>query len=480
MYFSETLPMKGLCIHAHCYQPPREDPFSGAIPKEPGAFPYAHWNERIHAECYRPNALHGNFERISFNVGPTLFEWMETADPEVYHRILEADRYMLKQHGVGNALAQSYHHTILPLATTHEKRLQIRWGIADFNYRFGHLPEGMWLPETAVDYETLNILAEEGIQFVILAPWQAQHPVDPTQPYRIELSGHKHLTVFFYHQELSGRVSFDPHTTVNADTFTFRDLQAHYTPNPSHPQLLLIASDGELYGHHKAFRDLFLKHLLNVSAPEAGLTPTYPALWLKYHPPIASVAIREFTSWSCHHGVARWSTGCDCTGGNNAWKEKLRTALRTLARLIDETFLREVSPYFEDPWELVESYLAVRQGNISIDALLHSLSIKPLSNQDIRRFQQLLHAQWDRHRMFTSCGWFFDDLDRIEPRNVLAYAAHAMHLTYQATGNDLMLPMSSLLQENRSPYTGISALELLQSAEKQTHTSSETCSSTRW
>ena len=203
--------LRAISIHGHFYQPPREDPISGLIPKEMGAAPYGNWNERIHAECYLPNTLLGNFEKISFNIGPTLFSWMKTYDPSATRSIVAQDAANIRQNGVGNAIAQAYHHTILPLATREDKITQVEWGIADFEYQFGHRPIGMWLPETAVDLETLNILAEHGIEFTILAPWQAESDhLDVTEPYRVALSAGKSINVFFYHQGLSTAVSFNP------------------------------------------------------------------------------------------------------------------------------------------------------------------------------------------------------------------------------------------------------------------------------
>jgi alpha-amylase/alpha-mannosidase (GH57 family) len=189
--------IRSLCIHGHFYQPPREDPITGLIPQEVGAAPYQNWNERIHAECYRPNAELGNFERMSFNIGPTLFRWMESHDPDTYHRILAQDRANLERNGVGNAMAQAYNHTILPLATLADKRTQIKWGIADFTHRFGRKPEGLWLPETAADLETLTVLAEQDIQFTILAPWQGDlDPLDTSEPYRVALPDGRSIAVF--------------------------------------------------------------------------------------------------------------------------------------------------------------------------------------------------------------------------------------------------------------------------------------------
>ena len=218
--------MRALAIHGHFYQPPREDPLTGAIPNEFGAAPFGNWNERIHAECYRPNAELGNFERISFNVGPTLSSWMAGYDRSTYGAIVEQDRATVREFGVGNAIAQAYNHTILPLQSREDKVTQVAWGIADFEHHFGRKPQGLWLAETAVNTETLVVLADAGIEFTILAPWQADAPdVDTTEPYRVSLPGGRSITAFFYDRDLSGRVSFDPVMTSNADAFALHDLR---------------------------------------------------------------------------------------------------------------------------------------------------------------------------------------------------------------------------------------------------------------
>ncbi len=452
--------MRGLCVHGHFYQPPREDPVTGTIPSEPGASPFPNWNARIHYECYRPNAQLGNFGRMSFNMGPTLLNWMEHHDPATYQTIVEADRQNRRKYGVGNAMAQAYNHTILPLATPRDRALQIAWGITDFEHRFGRRPEGMWLPETAADHATLKEMARQGIRFTILAPWQATVPVSPTQPYRVPLGEGYEITVFFYHQELSGRVSFDPHTTTNADAFALHDALQAYEDTPI-PQMLLIASDGELYGHHKPFRDQFLKHLLQYAAPEAGLLPTYPTRWLRKYPVRAEVDIRDGTSWSCHHGVARWSTGCSCTPGDATWKGSFYRAMRALSNELDRVFEQFLQSMVHDPWYLLQAYILVRQGRKTLEDLLDREALYPVPPSLLPRIQQALEAQVERQRMFTSCGWFFEDFDRIEPRNNVAYAARAVWLTYQATGLNLLPKARQWLQEVESPRTGIRGNEVL-------------------
>ncbi len=412
---------------------------SGEIPPEEGAAPYANWNERIHAECYRPNAQAGNFERVSFNLGPTLAAWMEHYDAETLARIVAQDSANVTRYGVGNAIAQAYNHTILPLASKRDKITQVRWGIADFVHRFGRKPRGMWLPETAVDTETLMVFADHGIEFTILAPWQANVPLlDPTQPYLVSLPGGRRITVFFYHGELSARASFDDGMTVNADDFLAYEVLPRYNRSRQNaPQMLMLASDGELYGHHKSDRDKFLAYLTQHAAPEHGVEITYPALWMRRHPPRQTIPLRYDTSWSCHHGLARWSTGCSCTPGETSWKPALRQALNDLAAELDGVYYNYVHRVVDDPWELRDRYIEVVLRRATTAGLLEAMGAKRLPVQEVQRVEWLLESQYERQRMFTSCGWFFEDYDRIEPKNNTAYAAQAVWMLYQATGVDL-------------------------------------------
>lgn len=460
------------CVHGHFYQPPREDPLTGDIPIEPGAAPYRNWNERINAQCYRPNAQLGNFSRISFNVGPTLMEWMEKHDPETYRLIIEQERCTLERYGVGNGMAQAYNHTILPLASLEDKFTQVRWGIADFEYRFGHEPQGMWLPETAADDETLWVLAECGIKFTILAPWQAAPgpeapPLDPSHPYRVRLPGgpgrpDHEIVVFFYNQDLSTRVSFDPGATVNADRFVLEGLLPKYRLHKGkalEPQLILVASDGELYGHHQPFRDKFLAYLTDGALCNQPVTNVFPALWLRDHPVEHTIAIHQKSSWSCHHGVTRWMDSCDCTA-NNEWKAPLRQALKKIAEAVDAEYLEIAGRYFNDPWELRHQYIHVVHGTLSLEELVMSLADHPIGSSALFELRLLLRAQYERQRMFTSCGWFFDDFDRIEPRNNIAYAAQAVLLTEKAAEVDLSGMAQEALSHVRSWRTGLCADEL--------------------
>lgn len=451
--------LRAFSIHGHFYQPPREDPISGLIPREQGASPYRNWNERIHAECYLPNAQLGNFEKISFDVGPTLFSWMKAFDPSASRLIVAQDSANIQQNGVGNAIAQAYHHTILPLASWEDKVTQVEWGIADFEHQFGHKPMGMWLPETAVDLETLNVLAEHGIEFTILAPWQAEcDHLDVTEPYRVALSAGKSITAFFYHQGMSTGVSFNPHLTVNADEFVRNMVVPAYLAEKEQrgePQLLLIASDGELYGHHQRFRDRFLAHLVNGASSNVGLEKSYPALWLKKYPVHKWVSIRTDTSWSCHHGVERWRGDCGCTPGDGRWKGYLRQAFNHLAHNIDKVYADTLMVYKIDPWKLRNSYIHVILGHLPVEELIYQYAGRKLEREEVQQIWLLLEAQRERQRIFTSCGWYFDDFSRIEPRNNIAYAAQAVRLTSVATGMDLSRQVKADLQYVLSQETSL-------------------------
>jgi alpha-amylase/alpha-mannosidase (GH57 family) len=443
-----------LTIHGHFYQPPREDPLTGVIPLEPGSAPFRNWNERIHAECYRPNAAAGNLEKISFNFGPTLLEWMAHFDPDTLNAIVQQDRANVLKHGVGNAMAQAYNHTILPLASYRDKVTQVAWGVADFEHRFGRKPRGLWLPETAVDTETLMVMEDAGIEYTILAPWQANTlNLDPTEPYWISLPGHRRIIAFFYHGDLSGRVSFEPGITVNADVFARNELIKQFSlekKQRDEPQLLTIATDGELYGHHKPHRERFLQHLTNGATSELAIKTTFPALWLRHNPPRKTIAIHYNTAWSCHHGIARWGTGCPCTPGPSIWKHHLRTAFNQLAAAIDEAYYDYVRRYIVEPWSLRNRYIEVILGQRSARDLIRESAAVTLDEPTIQCLHWMLEAQYERQRMFTSCGWFFEDLNRIEPRNNIAYAAQAVWMVYQASGIDLTHRAIAWLKEATS------------------------------
>lgn len=456
---------RALSIHAHFYQPAREDPLTGEIPIEPGAHPYENWNERIYQHCYKPNAELRNFERISFNIGPTLMDWMDRFHPETVVQIIEQENSNYQKYGVGNALAQPFHHTILPLATYEDKVTQISWGITDFTKRFGHAPVGMWLPETAVDLESLRIMVDHGIEFTILAPWQAVDPnLDVTQPYYVELGQGKKIVVFFYHREISTQLSFDPFSTTNADQFAAMSVMSIFNSiDPSSPpRILLAASDGELYGHHQPFRDKFLDHLLNGSLSRQNVRYTYPGLWLRKFPPQKSIQIYESTSWSCHHGIMRWSNGCSCTPDSD-WKSYLKSATDQVAKTFDHYFNLAIQSWHQDPLEIREKYGQVIS-HIKTEEDFLQEQFPDLAVKDRVKVKSLLWALIDRQRMYTSCGWFFEDLDRIEPKNVIAYAAQSVFWMESAIGVSLFPEVSPAFARVKSKRKKLNGLEVFSKA----------------
>ncbi len=457
---------KSFCIHGHFYQPPRDDPFTGVIPEEIGAAPFHDWNAKINSECYQPNARLGNFEKISFDIGPTLVHWLRENDKATLVRIIEQDHQNLKKYGLGNAMAQAYSHSILPLGSREDKITQIRWGIADYIHTFSHKPAGMWLPETAVDLETLEIMAMHQIEFTILAPWQAVTlPADGAGAYWVKLPHDRKIAVFFYDRPLSDDVSFYPEKTCNADQFVATQLKPRFNVVDGKPQgrkYLLLASDGEAYGHHHKFRDHFLSQLVDGASASQHIHCTFPALWLKTFPPESYIEIKDNTSWSCHHGVERWSGCCECTP-HPEWKKPFRMAMNRIGDAINEVFLSVLSPYFKDPWELRHKYVEVLCRKMTVEALIASQNtIAPLSPEMVQKIGLLLRAQYERQRMFTSCGWFFDDFDRIEPKNNVAYAASAVCLVQLATGDDLSALARSVLSEVISPTTGVTGAQVFE------------------
>ena len=447
------------CIHGHFYQPPREDAITGLIPNESGVAPYHNWNERIHAECYKPNAELGNFEQISFNIGPTLFRWMETYDPITYQAILDQENHNYSKYRVSNAIAQAYNHVILPLATDRDKRTQISWGIADFKHRFGHSPEGMWLPEAAVDDKTLEILSEHGIKYTILAPWQTEeNGLDTSRPYQVNLSNGKTITVFFYQMDISTRISFDPGATSNADRFLVEFLLPNYRNNKKE-ELIIAASDGELYGHHQKFRDKFLQRLLSGPVLGGSVQYTYPGKFLLDHPAKSTTKIRPRTSWSCHHGVARWAEDCGCTPGSS-WKAPLRKALNEIAERLDQIYELEALRIFPDPYEMRDEYIKVLLGNMTIEEFGNEYSGHKMDTDELRWFTALMESQAARQKMFTSCGWFFDELNRIEPRNNIGYAAQVTVLLELASHRELAVEMASKLKDVKSTRYNVNGYDV--------------------
>lgn len=433
-----------LAVHGHFYQPPRENPFTGVIPQEVGAEPFQNWNERISFECYEPMATLGNFARMSFNLGPTLAAWMEQARPATYQQIIEADQFNVRENGVGNAIAQAYNHTILPLANRRDKITQILWGLADFKHRFGRDSESLWLAECTVDLETLDALAECGVKYVILAEWQAlRREVDPSQPYVVRTPGGRTITVFFFH----GALSWNIHNAALTDPELFARYSLPLTVfRPKNfrqeDQLALSACDGEYFGHHLKGRAHFLADLLSKYAPEYGWQVAYPGLYLRDHAPVDELQIAERTAWSCFHGLSRWESRCECekedfAANTSQWKGPLRYALDHLAEKIDAAYEQGSAGLLPDRWATRNRYSEVILGKAHLSDFVQQEIGWAVEPEEVARVEKLLEAQFMRQWMFTSCGWFFEDLSRIEPKNNLAYAGRAIDYVKQAGGPDL-------------------------------------------
>jgi len=451
-----------LCIHGHFYQPPRENPWLETVEIQDSAYPYHDWNERITAECYAPNTatrnldgegrimgIVSNYARISFNFGPTLLSWMEKYASDTYRAIQAADRQSITwRSGHGAALAQVYNHIIMPLASLRDKRTQVRWGIRDFERRFQRFPEGMWLAETAVDLETLEVLAGEGIHFTILAPHQAGRVrrigtgrwkdvsgsrIDPSQAYLCRLPSGRSITIFFYDGPISQAVAFEK-LLSSGEKFADR-LMSGFSDHSTHPQLVHIATDGETYGHHHAFGEMALGHALNHIEVNSLARLTNYGEYLELHPATHEVQIIENSSWSCMHGIERWRNDCGCnSGGNGAWNQQwrqhLRDAMDWLNGQLAAGYEDGMADYVKDPWEARNDYIEVMldrsEENVAAFLLRHSLY--PLDEDASVAVLSLLEMQRHAMLMFTSCGWFFDDLSGMETVQIIQYAGRAIQL----------------------------------------------------
>jgi alpha-amylase/alpha-mannosidase (GH57 family) len=460
-----------LCIHGHFYQPPRENPWLEAVEVQDSAYPYHDWNEKVSAECYAPNsasrildgegrivAIRTNYGRISFNFGPTLLSWMESFSPEVYQAILDADRLSIEwRSGHGNAIAQGYNHIIMPLAAPADKKTQVIWGIRDFEMRFKRFPEGLWLPETAVDVETLDLLAGAGIKFTILAPRQAARvrkmgaqkwdevrggKIDPARAYRCVLPSGRAISIFFYDGPISQAVAFE--NLLNRGEDFANRLLAGFSDRRRWPQILSIATDGETYGHHHKFGDMALAYALNYIETNGHARLTNYGEYLERFPPGHEVEIYERTSWSCVHGIERWRSNCGCnTGGhpgwNQEWRTHLREALDRLSGALRSGFEQKAGEYLKDPWEARDEYIAVildRSGP-AVTGFLEAQAKRELKEEERSTVLKLLELQRHTLLMYTSCGWFFDDISGIETVQVLRYAGRAIQLAKEVLQTDL-------------------------------------------
>ncbi|BAY76044.1 glycoside hydrolase family protein [Nostoc linckia NIES-25] len=485
-------------VHGHFYQPPRENPYLDAIERQPSAAPFHDWNERIHWECYRPNAfarvlndrgevmgIVNNYEYFSFNIGPTLMSWLERYDLEVYQRILEADaKSSQRLHGHGNAIAQVYNHIIMPLANERDKYTQIRWGKEDFRSRFGRDPEGMWLAETGVDYPTLEALVAEGIRFVILAPSQAQRcrpfptkdnpnpewyevggsQIDPTRPYRCYLNptldtsssplstihdsskdgsreGLPYIDIFFYDGPISRDMGFSD-VVYSANRFAGRigsAVRGDHRP----AQLISVATDGETFGHHKKGTEKTLAYAFTTEFPEQGWTVTNFAHYLSLNSPTWEVELKPITAWSCAHGVDRWQDNCGCGGEGGVWHQKWRRPLRDALNWLRDQLIEVYEEYgrllFRDPWQARDEYIQVMRDRTSanVNRFLSRHQTHKLTAAEQVDALRLLEMQRHALLMFTSCGWFFEEISRPEGTQILRYAARALELAGEVAGVQL-------------------------------------------
>jgi len=474
-----------VCIHCHFYQPPRENPWLEAVELQDSAFPYHDWNERISAECYAANAFSrslagdgriekivNNYSRISFNFGPTLLSWMEEKSPAVYRAILEGDRESRKTFsGHGSALAQGYNHIILPLANARDKATQVRWGIRDFTHRFGRPPEGMWLPETAADVGTLDVLAGEGIRFTILAPRQAAKVrkkgsrdwrdvsngrIDPTIPYELRLPSGRKICLFFYDGPISQGVAFE-RLLDNGEFLANRLLGAFSDQRPWPQQLVHIATDGETYGHHHTHGEMALSKALQLLDANPEVRITNYGEHLERFPPTHDVRIFDNSSWSCVHGVERWRSDCGCNSGgrpgwNQEWRRPLREAMDGLRDTIAPLFEGEGRKVFKDPWAAREEYISVilDRSDASIDEFLARHAAGKLTPKQKTRALQLMEIQRQAMLMYTSCGWFFDDLSGIETVQVLQYAGRVIQLSGDIFGDSVEAGFLTRLERAKS------------------------------
>jgi len=471
---------KYICIHGHFYQPPRENAWLEAVEVQDSAYPYHDWNERITAECYGPNAfsrilddkgriarLVNNYSRISFNFGSTLLSWMADKAPRVYAAIIEADRLSRERFsGHGSALAQVYNHVIMPLANRRDKQTQVLWGIGDFIHRFGRAPEGMWLAETAVDLESLDVLAEFGIRFTILSPYQAKSfreigkeewedgaggRIDPTRAYVQHLPSGRSINLFFYDGPISRGVAFERLLT-RAEKFAER-LYSGFSDQRQSPQLVHIATDGESYGHHHAHGDMGLAAALQLIDDNPHVALTNYAEFLERHPPTHEVQIFENSSWSCAHGIERWRSDCGCNSGRPGWKQDWRAPLRHSLDLLRDAvtppYQEQMSKLVRDPWAARDRFvtLMLNRSPDAIKQFVREQASRDLNDADVVTLLKLLEMQRNCMLMYTSCGWFFDDISGIEPVQIIQYAARVIQLAHELFGSNLEEPFLQQLEQ---------------------------------
>jgi alpha-amylase/alpha-mannosidase (GH57 family) len=475
---------KYICIHGHFYQPPRENPWLEAVELQDSAAPFHDWNERITAECYAPNArarlldgegridrLVNNYTRISFNFGPTLLSWMKDRMPEIHEAIVKSDEESRANFsGHGSAIAQVYNHMIMPLANRRDKITQVVWGLRDFRSRFGRPAEGMWLAETGADDETLEALAELGVKFTILSPFQAARArpfgqegwedvnggkIDSSMPYLVQLPSGRSMAVFFYNAGVSQAVAFES-LLINGDNYANR-IKSAFAENVQRPQLVNVATDGESYGHHFTYGDMALAYALESIAKDANFKLTVYGEHLEKFPPTHEVQIHQGSAWSCPHGVGRWKEDCGCNSGghggwNQKWREPLRQALDWLRDEIAPRFEKKAQEFFNDSWQARDDYIGVmlNRGPESLAAFFQKHARRELKAEEKILALQLLELQRHALLMYTSCGWFFDEISGLETTQIIQYAARVIQLAISTLERDFEPEFLEKLAEARS------------------------------
>ena len=478
---SVTTGQRYVCVHGHFYQPPRENPWLETVEVQDSASPYHDWNDRITAECYAPNGasritnlkneivrIVNNYARMSFNFGPTLLSWLADKAPRAYRMILDADNVSAQRYsGHGSALAQVYNHMIMPLASRRDAITQIRWGIADFEHRFGRRPEGMWLAETAVNRLVLDLMAAEGIKFTVLAPSQCarvrrippdiEHSatvnpihwtptpdatVDPTHPYAIPLDEGRSIAVFFYDGPASRAIAFEG-LLNSGEAFGSRLLDGFHSPsaNPTgEAELSHVATDGESYGHHHKYGEMALSYAMHWIEDSGRAKLTNYGEFLEKFPSEWEAEVVEDTSWSCVHGVERWRSNCGCNGGKPGWNQHWRGPLReALDFLRDATApLAEAlaAPLLVDLWAARDAYIDIvlDRSPASTDRFFARHATQVPTAAQRTTILELLELERHAQLMYTSCGWFFDEISGIETVQIIAYAGRVLQLAAKLFG----------------------------------------------
>ncbi len=470
---------KYVCIHGHFYQPPRENPWLNKVEIQDSAYPYHDWNHRINAECYIRNtssriwnkegkieSIMNNYGWMSFNMGPTLLAWMENETPETYHAILQADRDSQKRFsGHGSALAQAYNHMIMPLANQRDQETQVIWGIEDFKSRFKREPEGMWVGETAVNTSTLEMMAKHGIKFTILSPYQANRirkigdekwedasnaKVNTKRAYVCNLPSGNQISLFFYDGPASQGVAFEG-LLNDGERFADR-LQGQFT-DEDEVQLVNIATDGESYGHHHTLGEMALSYCLNFIDEHEDANLTIYGEFLEKFPPEYEAEIIEDTSWSCYHGIERWRSDCGCnTGGDQGWTQEWRKPLRETFDWVRENLIelyeKELRKYTQEPWLVRDKYIQVilNREYENANTFLEQFISRDLTDKEKVKMLKLLEMQYHTMLMYTSCGWFFDEVTGIESMQDIFYAKRAIQLAEEISGKDYEEDFVALLE----------------------------------